>query len=860
MAIYTRPMKSNATPVFVVVDDYAKRNTLVNIFTSSFPTCPVLFYDYIRKSKGFGYQMQWVGNSGSKGSIPLLFVTEVEMKGCYPTNTIIILDLPGSKWKNYNRLIATTGDNKIIVIEEEDLDTGKFSYVVQKVSGWKIDKGKLNINGDFYRGLERLLEENEEKVIDTIGISSAQSPPLVNIDWDVLKAYKKESKEELKYWLTGIFGYPASGKSRKVDHLIQRATMDGERVLLIHAGGLVSLELCEQRWKPRAAVQVVWTILKYIRSLLDILNTPAVKNKKKENMMEPLIVVVEDCPLRKGLIDEKEIEILMARLKNENIKLIVSFESHSEHAQQIVVEEIVNMLENKEGCTAIRLQPSTDLRLIRHIQENETSIFLELGTKNLHTSSKPSAFLYGEKVILMKFTCSGKHGGYICRRKACCEPCVGNDERVLSLFLKSALDRVKGNEMPHVLVSDKRQLSSLKKAFPDSHGIQFSHPEDFRGYESSVVISINPTDEWLLEVVSRSRLQLIIIDNNPSHDDLWETMVRENRLQLLHSHISDDVEESSLRSLLELDAKGKFLKCPSWDDAGRRIGKEAMGRSDVLDENTGAIISFHPEEIFNTTPWPLRNSSCPFTDWGYYWLGFDEEVPRIDEGNMEKILQILKQNGVEWDIEDYPPVPLDIQRIEDGSSGVLESLSVALTGSLLHLPLLQRKLGMENSHDPLSLMQSAANLLQRPIIILGDCTPCTILPQETMLKESYGILNVFMRTDKDCNQRVKIHPVVIGLGRIDRLDLLSSFDRLALLDSGGGALLDCLNHQCRPSRIDRRELLSPLGRLNHLGRLGRLDLLGPIPPFCGHRILESLYLFGHLGELQERQNRLIHWD
>ncbi|CAG0900762.1 unnamed protein product [Darwinula stevensoni] len=121
---------------------------------------------------------------------------------------------------------------------------------------------------------------------------------------------------------------------------------------------------------------------------------------------------------------------------------------------------------------------------------------------------------------------------------------------------------------------DDKQLLSLKKAFEEHLNIQFSHPMDFRGYESSVVISINPTDEWLLEVVSRSRLQLIIMDNDPSHDDLWETMVREKRLQPQGVRISEDVEKRKLKSLLNFDHEGKFLKSTSMRRASGQRNQE----------------------------------------------------------------------------------------------------------------------------------------------------------------------------------------------------------------------------------------------------------------------------------------------
>ncbi|CAG0900763.1 unnamed protein product [Darwinula stevensoni] len=66
-----------------------------------------------------------------------------------------------------------------------------------------------------------------------------------------------------------------------------------------------------------------------------------------------------------------------------------------------------------------------------------------------------------------------------------------------------------------------------------------------------------------------------------------------------------------------------------------------------------------------------------------------EEVPQFEGKETERILQILTQKGVKWMYKNFPPAPLDIKKIVKGSSGVLESISISLTGSLLLLPLLQ---------------------------------------------------------------------------------------------------------------------------------------------------------------------------
>ncbi|CAG0887865.1 unnamed protein product [Darwinula stevensoni] len=69
-------------------------------------------------------------------------------------------------------------------------------------------------------------------------------------------------------------------------------------------------------------------------------------------------------------------------------------------------------------------------------------------------------------------------------------------------------------------------------------------------------------------------------------------------------------------------------------------------------------------------------------------MGFKGEVPEVEEKEQKKILKIIKRRGVEWKDEFIPPVALDIRHNSKGS-GVLEALSLALTGSYLHLPLLK---------------------------------------------------------------------------------------------------------------------------------------------------------------------------
>ncbi|CAG0900106.1 unnamed protein product [Darwinula stevensoni] len=68
-------------------------------------------------------------------------------------------------------------------------------------------------------------------------------------------------------------------------------------------------------------------------------------------------------------------------------------------------------------------------------------------------------------------------------------------------------------------------------------------------------------------------------------------------------------------------------------------------------------------------------------------LRLEGEVPQFHGEKLERILKVLKEKGVEWR-DDSEPVALKT-RTESGTTGFLETMSLLLTGSLLHLQLLK---------------------------------------------------------------------------------------------------------------------------------------------------------------------------
>ncbi|CAG0896696.1 unnamed protein product [Darwinula stevensoni] len=701
-AIYEECRKaSEKRPVFVVVDEIWRRNAFLNTFMSLYPEFPVLFL-----KRG-----DFHGKPAPEGSFPLVVVTEEEMIGCHPLNVTVVLDFPRSQWENYNRLIASTRENKILVIEEEAWRTGKFSHVppgIKETPGWKIEKGNID-KESLNAKLEKVWKEHGKKYLFNF---PQQSFPGMEMDWDGRGEEDADVAKILASSLSGIFGYPASGKSRKVNLLIGRVT---GRVLILHCGGELSRQVYRQRWKGKENVELDEFHAGPIDSLKVLIEKVEKKEKKKDedkHMKEmekgkerkkkakgskkpgkgkaegkreetgektepdPLVVVVEDCPFF-----DRFPESTVDRLKEMKMKLILAFEPHSNKTPDISVDRVVEMLNKRRDCTAIVLRSElSNLALMRHIRENETPIALDLESKNLSVSALPTSIVPGlpiEYVDIKAEICWGRHLGYICSGKSTC----GITANALSSLLRSEPFE-STNEAPHILVSEEGLLSPLREKVKTWPRIQVKHLKDFRGCEASIVISFNVSDDWLLEVISRSRTRLVVIDNLIQHQNLWRQMRKEGRVEPISCPTDP---EDDLRILLGLDDQEMFLDRPTWDEAGIRVGEKAMQRGDILDRDTGAI-RFLPPETLAAIDEKLSQSS-PFSDWGYVWSGLAGEVPAVSKEKSEEILKVLKQSGVEWH-ERYPPVALKT-RTGSGAAGFLETMSLLLTGSLLHLPLLK---------------------------------------------------------------------------------------------------------------------------------------------------------------------------
>ncbi|CAG0899546.1 unnamed protein product, partial [Darwinula stevensoni] len=152
---------------------------------------------------------------------------------------------------------------------------------------------------------------------------------------------------------------------------------------------------------------------------------------------------------------------------------------------------------------------------------------------------------------------------------------------------------------------------------------------------------------------------------------------------------------------------------PTFGAMGLRVGEEIL-KKNFFNMETGSL-PLTPE-IWTAFDASLLSSSSPLHDWGFMLKGRKEKNGVRKSDNHEQIQKILRERGVEWKNEKNPPIPLQT-KVGSGAKGVFESLSIAITGSLLYLPLLQKKIG---DGDKFSLIHSAARVLLRPIVLICE--------------------------------------------------------------------------------------------------------------------------------------------
>ncbi|CAG0900028.1 unnamed protein product, partial [Darwinula stevensoni] len=341
--IYEEYSKSQEkTPLFVVVDHEKRRNALVNVFTSLYPSLPLLFPNFNRGHKSWDFRR----NGASEGTFFIIVVTESEIIGCHFKNVTVVIDIAQSEWRNYIRLIATTGENKIIVVEDEQLRTGKFSRIIENKYVWKNSETQESLDEHLKVRLSTAWEKWDVEKIDKLKNNAfpLASLPEISIDWDGREGEEERDVDLMQeHWLTGIFGPPASGKSRRVNMFMQRVAERGARAILFQPERVLSLIEHQRRWGENDNVDLKGFHFQ-VKSFQELIKLLEVTLKEEKEMRKrekkkgdkggvggdwdvgSLTAIVEDCPLFEDLQGTAE------KVKEMNIRLILAFKPHSEKA------------------------------------------------------------------------------------------------------------------------------------------------------------------------------------------------------------------------------------------------------------------------------------------------------------------------------------------------------------------------------------------------------------------------------------------------------------------------------------------------------------------------------------------------
>ncbi|CAG0896701.1 unnamed protein product [Darwinula stevensoni] len=181
--IHEKHLESSKLSLFVVVDDVKlRKDALVNTLASLCPSLPT-FID----SRG-EFRRKLV----SEASVPVVVLKQEEMLGYHPKNVTAVVDFPGSRWINYIRLV--TGRKKILVVEEEELVTGKFSRVKQSLN---LEIQAVNIDEkDLNRRLETIHLSEDAKSFDGLQEQAFPPAPLPLVDMD--KGSNEEDERDVE--------------------------------------------------------------------------------------------------------------------------------------------------------------------------------------------------------------------------------------------------------------------------------------------------------------------------------------------------------------------------------------------------------------------------------------------------------------------------------------------------------------------------------------------------------------------------------------------------------------------------------------------------------------------------------------
>ncbi|CAG0896619.1 unnamed protein product [Darwinula stevensoni] len=519
--------------LYAIVDSMDRRNRLVYILASVF-RIEAKFLD----SRG-----RLLTKQGNPSKI--IVVTDDQILGYHGKDIMIIIDFSECKWKNYLRLISSGHDNVIIVIEEEELQMGKYFQMSVALSDPMDNmsnslKNKIvpdSTKEKFQEGLTELLkmdlklekELSPKDIIDHDLVDGARRKKYssIHICVDDYSIQGVNTEEEKKKW------------ERVLDNLDSKLKLT--IVLKSHSkrGREISIEELSSFFKNR---KVKVTRLSKFPLHSSFTSSSLLNHIYKNEVHTPLRLDAKNLPTASrpvltGIGDLRtangEVHVLVP---DEKLMTFLDWFSSCSFSDQKIRDKQLKFVHPKDfrGCeSSVSITVNVDDRwLLESMSRSRTDLFIiDFLPDHQPTSTTQEEKENWEKVL-------------------------GNLDPKLTWTIVFSSHSKRGREISMKELGSFFQSQGVKKIRDKQ--LKFVHPKDFRGCESSVSITVNVDDRWLLESMSRSRTDLFIIDFLPDHQPVWQTMKEEGLLEILEVDKANE-EDIDEHILLEMDCFGNFL-------------------------------------------------------------------------------------------------------------------------------------------------------------------------------------------------------------------------------------------------------------------------------------------------------------
>ncbi|CAG0884467.1 unnamed protein product, partial [Darwinula stevensoni] len=364
----------------------------------------------------------------------VVIVTDDQVLGYHENDVIAILDFPNCKWRNYSRLISSCHDNVIIVMENEHLQTGKYSQLkismpesIRKriLTDWRMDSEELL--GSLREKIEMAWgrDEKEFTLLDEDVFPRRSDFIQFKTKWHPFQEdglHLRIARNTSKF--IALFGPPSSGKSavllESIHDLAHQARRDNHRILLLHMGSALCWQI--SLYHLQAVADVVDVVKAAPMSPRDVIGNARVDELMWKCPTATIHIHVDDYPILTKNTDE-EIKLWTEVLSNlkkgdRKLTLTIAFQSHSSVDRDISLDELGSFFE-KQTVKVFTLKTRshcTSHKLLSHISRNETRNPLQLEARCLPTASRSGAWIEGLKPKYLKcsYKCTGYHLQYAC--------------------------------------------------------------------------------------------------------------------------------------------------------------------------------------------------------------------------------------------------------------------------------------------------------------------------------------------------------------------------------------------------------------------------------------------------------------